>query len=419
MNSLTDLRQTLDEHADRVDDPSAVARTVAVHQRIAAVRRRRRAMVGCAAALVAVAGVATVQLRSEPPTAAGPVVLGQRAPGTMTSLGYTYRATGTSQVIHGSGTVVVPKSNTPRLLSWTTDRAATVTFVLPGHEVHRTRVTDFHDFLALPVDLAARVRVSAGRASVGVATYALTDAAPPGYTKAGVTYRDVVAGTHLLTAAIGDEGETSVGSSFVAPHGVLSMGVMCTSLPKGDVVNVSFGNGGPVSSSGCDGDGTFDPGASSFTSFHSAHPGRLVHVRAWISRGFHDLAQIPAGSIRGLRLGVGVYGPVAQSRMAGVSVPTEVESRGHTWRLTGSIASTTRTLKIPGSKADRIATVVAHTHGHTMINVRAGLQAPTGASSPGGTSSMPDLWLPAGETLQADVRRGTGTLAAVFYERVG
>lgn len=420
MNTLTDLRRTLDRHADDVADPSAVARTTAVHHRIAAVRRRRRAGVGVAGALVAVAGVATVQLRSEPVSPAGPVVLGQRAPRTMTSLGYTYRATGSSQVIHGRGTVVLARSNTPRLLSWTTDRAATVTFVLPGHEVHRTRVTGFHDFLAVPVDLATRVRVSAGTASVGVATYALTDAAPAGYTKAGVTYREVVAGTRLLTAAIGDAGDTSVSSSFVAPRGYVTLGVMCTNLPKGDVVNVSFGNGGPVSSSGCDSDGTFDPGASSLTGFHSAHPGHPVRVHAWISTGFHDLTQIPSGSLPGSRLGVGVYGPVAQARVGGVSVPTEIENGGHAWRL--SSTSTSRSGRIrtaPYGAADRVATVIWHTHGHSMVQVSAGSQTPTAsASAQGGTGSLPDLWLPAGATLRAEVTRGSGTLGVAFYEQV-
>jgi hypothetical protein len=419
MNTLTELRRTLERHADDIADPATVARTASVHHRIAAVRRRRRAVGAGAAVLVAVTGIATAQLRSEPVTAAGPVVLGQRAPGTMTSLGYTYRATGAARVIHGSGTVVLSESSTPRLLSWTTDRAATVTFVLPGDEVHRTRVTGFQDFLAVPVDVAVRVRVSAGPASVGIATYSLTDAAPSGYTKAGVTYRDVVAGAHLLTAVIGDEGNTSVSSSFVAPHGYVTLGVMCTNLPKGDVVNVSFGNGGPVSSSGCDSDGSFDPGSSSFTGFRSRHPGHLVRVHAWISKGFHDLTQVPRNSVAGSRLGVGVYGPVAQTRVGGVSVPTEIETQGHTWRLSSSSVSTSGRIRTRPASADRVATVVMRTHGHTVVRLRAGSQAPTASESlPGGTGSMPDQWVPAGTTLRVEIARGSGTLGVALYERI-
>src|SRR4029079_8892128 len=99
MTSLTDLRSTLDEHAETVGDTETIARLSAVHHRVAAVRRRRRA-VGAAglADVVAVVGGAALSTRPDRDAQpVGPVVLGQRAPGLMTSLGYTYRATGESE----------------------------------------------------------------------------------------------------------------------------------------------------------------------------------------------------------------------------------------------------------------------------------------------------------------------------------
>jgi hypothetical protein len=420
MNTLSGLRHTLDRHAGDVVDPAGVARSTAVRHRIAVVRRRRRAAGTGVLALAVVAGLATVQLRSAPDAGpAAPVVLGRQAPATLTSLGYTYRPTGGSEVFRGRGTLVVPASKTPTLLTWTTSRATTVTLVLPGHEVHHSRLTSFHDFLEVPGGASTRVRVSAGSGAVGVATYALTPAAPAGYTKAGITYRQRVAGAPLLAAAIGDPGETSVVTSMVAPDGQIAIGVMCSTLPHGDVVNVSFGNGGPVSTSGCDSDGSFDPGATTFTRFRAMHPGQRVRVRAWVSRGFHHTAPIPAGAVEGLRLGVGVYGALDLRRIAGALVPVETELGGHTWRLSGDVVGTAgRAVRARASGSDRVATVLWHTHGHTDISVAVGSQTATGASQPGGQGAMPDLWLPAGATMTATVTRGTGALGIAYYERV-
>jgi hypothetical protein len=141
-------------------------------------------------------------------------------------------------------------------------------------------------------------------------------------------------------------------------------------------------------------------------------------VRAWVSTGFHDATPIPPGSVPGLRVGVGVYGAVAQERVAGANVPTVVESRGHMWRLTTTAATTTGApVHPPAAAADRIASVVWRTHGHTRVTVRAGSQTPTGSSSPGGGGALPDLWVPAGAALRASVTGGTGSVGVAFYER--
>ena len=84
MNTLTDLRRTLDQHADDVADPTAVVRTAAVHHRVAVARRRRRT-VGTgvvAGVLVAVAAVVVWPRVSSDPVPAAPVLLGEKAPTT-------------------------------------------------------------------------------------------------------------------------------------------------------------------------------------------------------------------------------------------------------------------------------------------------------------------------------------------------
>jgi hypothetical protein len=421
MNTLTELRRTLDEHAAQLPegaDPASVARTAAVHHRVAEVRRRRRALGTGALALVLVAGVATaIWPRNSQPGPAGPVVLGQHAPATLHSVGYTFEATGSSHVVHGRGTYVVPSSRTPQLLTWTTDRPTTVRFSL-NDEVRRTRVTGFRDFLWLPAGIANKVHVVASGADVGLATYAVGGHAPAGYTKAGVTYRDVVAGAPLLAARIGDEGESSVTTTFTVPRGATSIGIMCARLPHGDVVNLSVDGDGALSAGACDSDGTFDPGSVAYPRGHVGKPGQTVRVRVWVSRGFHDQTPLAAGSVPGLTVGVGVYGPVAQQRVAGVPVPVVIEDDGHLWRLATSRSQHTGSpVSVPAADVDRVAAAVWRTHGHTMVSFGVQSQTPEGSSSPGGQGGMSDLWVPAGSSVHASVSRGTGVLGIAVYER--
>jgi hypothetical protein len=92
-------------------------------------------------------------------------------------------------------------------------------------------------------------------------------------------------------------------------------------------------------------------------------------------------------------------------------VPTEIESRGHTWQLTRTAGP-----RLGPAAVDRIASVFWRTRGHTILTVRYGSQT-TGSSSPKGEGALPDLWLSAGQTLRASMSHGTGTLGVALYER--
>ncbi len=95
MNSLDDLRATLDRHADDVSDLAGpgVARTAAVHLRVQVVRRRRRVVAagGVAAVVAVVGGVALLPegARQATPDPAGTVV-GLTPPAQLTALGFSY-----------------------------------------------------------------------------------------------------------------------------------------------------------------------------------------------------------------------------------------------------------------------------------------------------------------------------------------
>lgn len=421
MNTITDLRRTLDQHAGDVADSTTVARTTAVHHRVAVVRRRRRTGAVATLALVGLGVVAAVvPHHSRDVQPAAPRLLGVQAPTTITSLGYTYRSDGHGTTFDGSGALRIARSDSPRLFSWTMSPRSSVEVQLPDRTQVFSQVSRFQDYVVVPAGESGRLKVASPGGRVAIASYDLTDLAPRGYTKAGITYRQEVAGSPLLGASVGDLGATSVTTTFRAPDGLVDIGVMCTRLPKGDVINVSFGNGGPISSSSCDSDGSFDPGASSFTGFHPRHPGRAVTVHAWVSPGFHDSTVLPAGSVPGLRLGVGLYGAVSEQRVGGARLPRTIEYGGHTWALASdSSMSAGRTMRLPSARVDRVASMIWRTHGHTMVTFGATGRTPTGSSSPGGVGSLPEVWVPAGAGLRAAVTRGSGTFGVALYERVG
>jgi hypothetical protein len=160
MNTLTALRSTLDEHAGAVTDAEVTVRLAAVHHRVSGVRRRRRAAGAGALGVVLLAGtaVALVPHLTSDAQPSAPVILGQKAPATMTSLGYTYRTDGHGASFDRSGSMDVPKSDEPRLFSWTTTSDATVTVRTPDRETWHSDVTAFHDFVVIPPGVSGRWR---------------------------------------------------------------------------------------------------------------------------------------------------------------------------------------------------------------------------------------------------------------------
>jgi hypothetical protein len=421
MNTLTDLRRTLDLHAADVADPASVARTTAVHHRIAAVRRRRRSVAVGAVALAVVAGVsvATWTRASDDALPAAPVVLGQQAPTTIDSLGYTYRTDGHGESFGRSGSISVSTSSRPLLVSWTTDGAGAVRLTLPDRSVVHSSVSDFEDFVVIPPGVDGDLEVSVDRGRVGLASYDVTGTAPPGYTSAGLTYRSSVAGTSLLTARIAERGQAVLHASYVAPGGWVSVHEMCSGLPKHAVVNVSLNGRGRVSGTSCDSAGTFDPGAGGDASFPVDQPGELVHVRMWVSAGYRDATPLPASAVPDLRLGVGVYGPLHQQRVGGYTVPTSLERGGHTYRLVSWRNSSGAPIDLPAADVDRLATMAWHTHGSTRISFGADSATPEGGNFGGGRAALPGVWIAAGSPVHASLDRGTGTFGVAVYERVG
>lgn len=423
MNSLTDLRRTLDRHAEDVADPAAVARTAAVHHRIAGVRRRRRATGAGLVSLVLLAGVAAAVTPRGTSDAlpAAPVVLGQRAPTTMTSLGYTYRTDGRGEAFGRTGSVTVTRSDQPRLFSWTTDGDSAVRITLPDGDVMHSTEDGFRDFVVVSPGDSGRLTVHVDEGSVGLASYALTGAAPAGFTKDGVTFRRTVAGRSLLTAAISDPGQTEITGSYVAPEGPVQEHVFCSGLARGQTLHLSVAGQDRewLGHDNCDSEGTFDPGASGFGQFPSRRPGTPVTVRLYVTAGVKDQHVLPASQVTGLRMGFGMYGPVAETRVGGWRVETALEENGHTWALATTRSSSGAPITVPAADRDRVANVVWDTTSDvTRIAFRAGSSRTGGERfAGGGQGGVPGLWAPTFSAVHLRLAQGEGVFGVALYER--
>lgn len=423
MNTLTDLRRTLDRRADDVADPAAVARTAAIHHRVSVVRRQRAAGAAFAVALALVAGSAAVLLPRTDSGAgpAAPTVLGVKAPTTQTSLGFTYRTDGRSSTFAGSGKVDIHATDRPQLLSWTTSRKTEVTLVLPDGDVWHSQATRFSDFVVIPAGESGKLEVSVASGSVGLASYAATDAIPRGaVSKDGVTYRAAVANTPLLSGLIGDRGQTVLRSSYVAPRGPINVTYTCSGLSDSYWINISLNHQGRVSSGGlpCDGSGVFDAGTLGGAGFPQVgKPGSRVSVKVWLSRGAKG--RVLQGSVPDVRLSAGIYGPQGQVHVGGTTVAQYVEYDGHTWAYAGSTTRRTgRDLRLPASGVDRVAAMAFHTREQSMIYFAAGTRTQGSATQSKGSGALPQLWVPAGAPVHVHLKKAVGSYGVAFYRRV-
>ncbi|MFC4786081.1 hypothetical protein ACT8ZV_16500 [Nocardioides sp. MAHUQ-72] len=340
MNTMDDLRGTLERHAADLADHDLHVRPVAVRERIRVVRRRRRAVTGAAAAVVVVAATAlTASLggRDAEPQPAGPDrdLAGHVAPATMTSLGYTYAfVTGAS----GDGRVRLhlDPSESPSLVSWATagddDR---VTLRVEGEAPRTLEADDFGDFTFVAPRQGGTFTLT-GTGEVALAAYDLTDAEVAGDTHAGVTFRDDVAGQRLVGDAIGDPGDAEVDLATDLGAGPLPVSYLCSGGPKGAWVHISINGGGVLGGGGCD-DSLFDPaGRGGFSTRLTEAEARDLDLRMWVTDGEHG----PLVEDPDLRIGVAAYAPAPTSgRLAGSAVPQLVEYDGHLWRFVDAQAN--------------------------------------------------------------------------------
>jgi hypothetical protein len=417
MNTLSDLRSTLDEHAEQIPDGEVVVRTAAVHHRVSVVRRRRRAVgAGVLSLALLVGGAASLANRGHHDAfPVAPTVLGVKAPDTITSLGYTYRSDGSAQTFDDHGTILVDESTQPRLLTWTTDRPTTVRILFPALGSWTSTVSAFHDSVVIPPGPGGKLQVDVDSGRVGVATYDLTDAQPDGATRDGITFRRTVAGTPLLSAAIGAAGQTKLHTSLSGVRGPVRIAVLCAGVPSDSLVHVVMA--GAENTAGC-GDTSFDPGSDVVGTSPLGHAGRTLPVRVWVSGPGTDRPPSPA-SADGVRIGVGLYGPVAADRVAGTAMDRTIEYGGHTWSLAEVDRSSGSPIRLNGRRDPTVAQVnlAVHSNKPTFLTFLATETSDqkSGFGGPGSGSTGP-FWVPSGATVRA-TRSTPGAFGVGIYTR--
>ena len=300
-------------------------------------------------------------------------------------------------------------------MSWTTDRPTTVRLKLPDGDYWTSSESRFHDSVVIPPGPGGSILVSVPEGSVGLAMYDVTDAQPDGVTRDGVTFRRTVADSPLLTAAIGAAGQTKVGTSFVGVPGQVRISVLCTGAPADSRVHVSMA--GSESTSGCD-TTSFDPGAAIIGTSHVGHVGRQVTARVWVS-GPHSSTPLPTGSDDRVRLGIGLYGPIASDQVAGADVYHAMEYGGHTWHLHDILRSITSPIRFGGGPQPSIAEVAMRMGSGARTTLRfhaAGMPVQQTAFAGQGSGGSGPYWIPSGAEVRV-TRSTPGAFGVGVYSR--
>ncbi len=350
MNTPTQLRSVLEDHAGDIDTMPAHDRLGQVQGRIRDVRRRRRAgAAGVLAAVVAVAGTAVLWPRHSEPGPASRDLAGHTAPKTMQSLGYTYSF---EEGDEGDGRAAIRlyASDKPRLIAWASesgDVELTTPLDLDGDgsvpDDVRGGSDDFADFHEIAPGVSGTFKAT-GDGQVALAVYTIS-ATAPGVTKDGTTFRSDIAGDTLVAAAIGDQGDSELTVHFTMPEGVLRLSEVCSGLPKGYQMNVELGDG-LLSLGQCGVQTPFD-GGNGYSTFtdgvadgngEAIKPGDPVTARIWVTRASRakDPSQ-EAVEAPGAHLGFAFYevAPTVAT-VAGWDLPEQVEYDGHLWTYSDS-----------------------------------------------------------------------------------
>ncbi|WP_193613551.1 hypothetical protein [Nocardioides lijunqiniae] len=331
MNGLDELRSTLDRHAHDVVDHDLGGRLGLVHQRVRAVRRRRRAAAAGAAVLAVVVAVGVGRVTgSDPVVEPSPAKLaGLDVPGTIESLGYTYRYS-SGEVGEGIAAVVLEPAPRPRLVSWGkagADDRVTVTALDTNNAPLDYDVPDFSEFVSVPAGVEATVSAR-GEGEFALAVYELDlqAAPPPGLTVDGVTFREDVAGDRLLDAAVGSPGESEVTVSGPG-SGTVSYRYFCADAPPGATLHLEVPGAGSVTGE-CDPVPDTDPGAGSGVTVEAPASGD-VGARLWVTDGEEGPPLVSDDVV----VALGVYAVTSErSPAAGYSVRELVEHDGRLWR---------------------------------------------------------------------------------------
>ncbi|GAA4109391.1 hypothetical protein GCM10022215_03650 [Nocardioides fonticola] len=236
MTGLDELRSTLRAEADGLTDTGLAARTDAVHGRVRIARRRRRAGVAVAAALIVGGTALTTQVLDRDGGRIEPAeeILGQKVPTDIRIDGVRYHLTDTPTLapgkpidVPGSGKEAVltsliatdlddaasyASSSEPRARLWS-NGVTPPTWASPGERV--------------------QVRSSDPDARFALAVYTPTDDIGPAVTGNGVSFRRSIGDDRLVDTAFTDEGEAPRLTADLPRNGQYDLSLVCVSSRTG------------------------------------------------------------------------------------------------------------------------------------------------------------------------------------------
>lgn len=430
MNTLDDLRRTLDHHSHDVHDDAIHARTAAVRGRAVVVRRRRAAGVATAAALAVIGAVGLPQLASDTDSQlADRTLIGQVAPATLQSLGYTYRFVEGVEEVDGNASVRLSSSDAPRLLSWASEADdVTLYSTVEGQEVSSEQ-TSFDDFTYVSPGESGRWAVRGGGEPTAIAVYELDeDVLPAGTTVGGdITFRQEVGAEQLVTAAALPEDEAVLTVTATVPENErMRVAEFCQGVSSDreeDLwVVVSVDGDGGVGSGGCD-DDEFDPATGNSQWLEARHlpdAGKEVEIRMWVSRGV-DGDPI---ALDGSRLALGLY-DIADPAVVvgGWEMAPRIEHDGHVWSLVDSAEARAGERRVAYSNRTTapLLAVGSHQRPGGRVTMRGaggdGVSYSSGGRGGSGTIGV----LPPGGSAQVTTRKPLGergSLGLALYERI-
>ena len=354
---LEELRSTLNEHADGLDD-TPQARIAPVRRRVAVARRRRAAAVAGVGVVAVVAAALTVVPRLvdrevAPADRVAPTRLaGRPVPATETSTGLDYRYVRGYQSRAGAGSldVDVPVGETPRLVMWAssdTTSQPVVRLVDRSADRSATEVSaagGFDRFAFLPghADGSTRTerlrltQTGAGpRTRLALAVYDLGDTSQAGVGDRTMLFRSQVAGESLVKAVVGRPGQTDLRFRVRLPSTDLSYADACSGSTRWFSVTVGgrqlLGGRCQRSHDLLAGDGFVTVDGSPFPAGVGA--GDTVEVRIHLSPSARRTSEV--ASDPHAVLGLALYTHSAPThRVAGSDLPDLSEDGGHEWRAT-------------------------------------------------------------------------------------
>lgn len=361
MNTLDDLRHTLEQHSHDTSGLDPVTRRTRVGERITTTKRRRAAARGgvALAAVVAVAGAVLLPMSGDDVEVkpAARTLLGQEAPASLTAPDHTYRfVRGVEDAEASTLEVDLEFSDQMRILSWTTagdDQGVRVTG--PYDDQWESVRGDFEDWVAIPPGFTGAVTVATntpGTAGLGAAVYEADPTSLPDVVDGfhGQYFRAEGPTTRRIAVAVGEPGETELTFPYRDAGRQISIELSCDGLPAGLAVHAEVGGMGTSTKTDvCQGDRGDEENVTLLTKDLGLVPGSTStadvgddewsdgEARVWISESITDETPVDPADHPEAQLAAAVYVPKEEPVvLAGSTVPTTTWHNGHLWRLVRS-----------------------------------------------------------------------------------